>query len=386
MMEMQSIENAWLLMEGDRIKSFGSMDELPKEAVDLKIDAQGGLLIPSYCDSHTHLVFARGRETEFEDRIKGLSYEEIAERGGGILNSVDKMRAMSEEELYERSAARAWEAIRKGTGALEIKSGYGLDTESEMKILRVARRLGKELPIPVKTTFLGAHAFPREFLEDQDAYLDKIMNAMLPAIADAGLADYVDVFCERGYFDKTQMEQILLAAKERGIKAKVHVNQFSSIGGLQMAIKHEALSVDHLEVMTDHDLEDICASETIATALPACSFFINIPYTPARHIIDEGGILALATDFNPGSSPCSNMNFIMSLACIQMGLTPRESLAASTINGAAAMDLSHEVGSITPGKRANMVITKPMHSLAQIPYYFASDPISKIILSGKVIS
>jgi imidazolonepropionase len=386
MADMQSIENGWLLMEGDRISAFGSSEDVLPEKIDARIDAEQGLVMPSYCDSHSHLVFARGRETEFEDRIKGLSYEEIAERGGGILNSVDKMRSMSEDELYERSEARAWEAIRSGTGALEIKSGYGLDTESEAKILRVARRLGTELPLEVKTTFLGAHAFPREFQEDQDAYIDKIKNAMIPAIAAEGLADYIDVFCERGYFDKIQMEEILIAGIAHGMKVKVHVNQFSSIGGLQMALKHNALSVDHLEVMTEHDIEDICASDTIATALPACSFFIKIPYTPGRQIIDDGGILALATDFNPGSSPCSNMNFVMSLACIHMGMTPAEALAASTLNGAAAMELSEEMGSITVGKRANLIITRPMHSLAQIPYYFAKDPIHKVILSGIVIA
>ena len=386
MAKMQSIENGWLLIEGERIAAFGSSEEMQPENIDERIDAARGLVLPSYCDSHSHLVFACGRETEFEDRIKGLSYEEIAERGGGILNSVDKMRSMSEEELYERSKTRAWEAIRSGTGALEIKSGYGLDTESESKILRVARRLGKELPIEVKTTFLGAHSFPREFQEDQDAYIDKIKNAMIPAIAAEGLANYIDVFCERGYFDKVQMEEILIAGIAHGMKVKVHVNQFSSIGGLQMALKHNALSVDHLEVMTEHDIEDLCASETIATALPACSFFINIPYAPARQIIDKGGILALATDFNPESSPCSNMNFIVSLACINMEMTPGEALAASTLNGAAAMELSEDLGSITIGKRANLIITRPMDSLSQIPYYFAKDPIGKIILSGKVIA
>jgi len=380
---MSSLEDAWLLIQDDLIADYGKMSAPYQAEVDEHIDAKKGLVLPSYCDSHSHLVFAQGRELEFEDRIKGLSYEEIAARGGGILNSVDTLRAMSEEELFQRSSKRAWELIRTGTAALEIKSGYGLDVESEMKILRVAKRIGKELPLTVKTTFLGAHAFPKEFEDDPDAYVNLIIKNMIPAIAAEGLADYIDVFCERGYFDKIQMEQIILAGMEHGMRPKVHVNQFSSIGGLQVALKHNALSVDHLEVMTDHDLADVCSSETIATALPACSFFIKIPYAPGRQIIDEGGILALATDFNPGSSPCSDMNFVMSLACIQMGLSPQEALAAATLNGAAAMELSEKMGSISKGKMANLIITDPMLQLAQIPYYFSRHVVSQVIIEGK---
>ncbi len=385
MESMQGLSDAWIYIEDGIISSIGSMTAPFMGEVDERIDATGALVLPTYCDSHTHLVFAETREKEFAMRIEGISYEEIALAGGGILNSVDKLRRVSEEDLFQRTLKRAKEVMTHGTGCIEIKSGYGLDVESELKILRVARRIGRETPLTVKTTFLGAHAFPNEYLENTEAYINLIIDEMIPAVAKEGLADYIDVFCERGYFDKHQMERILLAGKEHGLRPKVHVNQFSSIGGVQMAIKNEALSTDHLEVMTDHDIEDISSSDTIATALPACSFFLDIPYAPAEQIMANGGILALATDFNPGSSPCSNMNFIMSLACIRMGMTPLQALAGCTINGAAAMELSEHHGSITPGKKADFIITKPMRSLAQLPYSFASDPISKVILGGGIV-
>jgi imidazolonepropionase len=385
MRTMGGISEAWIYIEDGVISSIGSMKKPFHGSVDERIDASGSLVLPAYCDSHTHLVFAETREKEFAMRIEGISYEEIAQAGGGILNSVEKLRNFSEEELYKRTLVHAKEVIAHGTGCIEVKSGYGLDLESEVKILRVARRIGKETPLNVKTTFLGAHAFPKEYSEDIEGYVDLIINEMIPAVAKEGLADYIDVFCERGYFDKHQMERILLAGKEYGMRPKVHVNQFSSIGGVQMAIKNEALSADHLEVMTDHDIEDISSSETIATALPACSFFLDIPYTPAEQIMANGGILALATDFNPGSSPCPNMNFVMSLACIRMGMTPLQALAGCTINGAAAMELSEHHGSITPGKKADLIITTPMRSLAQLPYSFATDPIAKVMLNGSIV-
>lgn len=381
--EVQGLKNAWLLIDGQRISDYGSMNDLPKIKADEEVDAGGGLLFPGYCDSHSHLVFAETREGEFEDRIKGLSYEEVAARGGGILNSVKKLRNLSEDELFARSKERCLEVMRMGTTSIEIKSGYGLDLESEMKMLRVARRLDAELPINIKTSLLAAHAFPTEFAEDHEGYVDHICEVIIPAVAKEGLADYIDAFCERGYFNSEQTDRILEVGAAHGMKPKVHVNQFSSCGGVQVSIKHKAVSVDHLEVMSDYDLKDLLESETIATALPACSFFLTIPYTPARDIIDQGGLLALATDYNPGSSPTGNMGFVMSLACIKMNMTPQEALNASTLNGAAAMEISEETGSISRGKKADFIITRAMRNLALVPYHFASESIAQVYVGGE---
>ncbi|NNC82026.1 MAG: imidazolonepropionase [Flavobacteriales bacterium] len=383
--ETGSLNDAWLICQDGEIKDYGPMAELPDHAGMVTIDARGGHVIPAYCDSHTHIVFAQTREGEFQDRIAGLSYEQIAQRGGGILNSVEKLRAMPEEELYEASYRRCLEIMQQGTGSIEIKSGYGLDTASELKMLRVARRLGEALPLQVKTTLLAAHAYPREFADDHAGYIDLICDEIIPHVAEEGLADYIDAFCERGYFDAQETERILEAGQKYGLRPKVHVNQFSSCGGIQSSLKYDALSVDHLEVMEGSDLEDVCQSDTIATALPACSFFIDIPYTPARDIIDSNGLLALATDYNPGSSPTGNMSFVLSLACIRMNMHPIEALNAATLNGAAAMELSDTTGSITRGKRADLIITRPMKEFALLPYRFADRMIERVVLNGRPV-
>ena len=380
--ELEGISDAFLEIEDGLISRYGSMKDCPLGGDDV-IDAKGGLVFPGYCDSHTHIVFANTREGEFEDRIRGLSYEEVAARGGGILNSVKTLRGMSEEELFQSSKARCLEVMRMGTTSIEIKSGYGLDLESEIKMLRVARRLGEELPLQVKTTLLAAHAFPPEFAEDHEGYIDLICNSIIPVAAKEGLADYIDAFCERGYFSADQCARIFETANHHGLRPKVHVNQFSSCGGVQVGLAYDALSLDHLEVMEQLDFDDLSESDTIATALPACSFFISIPYTPAREILSSDGIVALATDYNPGSSPTGNMGFVMSLACIKMNMTPQEALNAATINGAAAMELSHNTGSITAGKRADLIITDPMDALALLPYDFAGSNIAAVIIAGE---
>lgn len=380
--ELKGLSNAWLLINDGIIADYGLMTDLEDISNVKKIDANGGLVFPGFCDSHTHLVYAETREGEFEDRIRGLTYEEVAARGGGILNSVEKLRTLSEDELYERSYARCLEVLRMGTTSIEIKSGYGLNLESELKMLRVARRLNEELPLNVKTSLLAAHAFPPEFADDHEGYVNHICKHIIPAAASEGVADYIDVFCERGYFNSEQTDRILACGGEHGMRPKVHVNQFSSCGGVQVSIKHGALSIDHLEVMKDFDLRDVVESDTIATALPACSFFLTIPYTPGREIIDNDGLLALATDYNPGSSPNGNMAFVMSLACIKMNMTPQEALNASTLNGAAAMELSEVTGSITRGKRADLIVTQPMKNLAQVPYHFGSNSISMVFAAG----
>jgi len=381
--QLESLDNAWLLIDNGQIADYGSMSDMPSGDL-FRVDAKGGSVIPAFNDSHSHIVFAATREGEFEDRIKGLSYEEIAARGGGILNSVSKLRSMSEDELFDQSMARCKSVMRQGTANIEIKSGYGLDIASEIKMLRVARRLGDTLPMLVKTTLLAAHAFPAEYAHDHDAYVDLICNEIIPAVAAEGLADYIDAFCERGYFDAEQTSRVLAAGVKAGMRPKVHVNQFSSCGGVQASIANNALSVDHLEVMQDSDLDDLVTSATIATALPACSFFLTIPYTPARDIIDGNGLLALATDYNPGSSPTGNMGFVLSLACIKMNMTPQEALNAATLNGAAAMELSLITGSITRGKRADIILTKPIEQLSLLPYAFADVNIKQVWVNGEV--
>ena len=382
---MPYIENAYLVIDEDRIYEYGSMDDLHPIAVDEVIDATGQIVLPMWCDSHTHLVFATTREDEFVDRIKGLSYQEIAARGGGILNSARKLQAMSEDELYEDALESLSQCIKTGTGAIEIKTGYGLTVASELKMLRVIKRLSTAVNIPVKATLLAAHAIPERHKQNREAYIDEIVNEMIPAFTKESLVDFIDIFCETGYFTVAEMDTIVNAGKEHGLKPKVHVNQFTSIGGIQKAIELEALTVDHLEELTEKDIDALKTSNTIPVALPGCSFFLNIPYTPARKIIDAGLSLAVATDYNPGSSPSSSMNFIVSQACINLKMTPAEAIVAATINGAFAMDVAKETGSITKGKKANLIITKPLPSYNAIPYHFGQHQIDKVIVNGEVL-
>lgn len=385
MKELPKLQDAWLLLEDDVIHSFGQMSEIP-DLKDLKtLDCSGKIVLPSWCDSHTHLVYAGNREQEFVDRINGLSYQEIAASGGGIINSAKKLQATSQEELFAQSEKRLQEVIQQGTGAIEIKSGYGLTTESEMKMLRVARELGAKHNIAVKTTFLGAHAIPPEFKNNKKGYLDLVCGEMMEHIASENLADYVDVFCEQGYFSVADTNKILQAGKKFGFRAKTHVNQFTAMGGVAASVKHQALSVDHLEVLTKEDITALQDSQTMPVALPLCSFFLSIPYTPARAIIDAGLPLALATDYNPGSSPSGNMNLAVATACIKMKLSPEEAINAATINGAYAMGLSDSYGSITVGKKANVIITKEIPSYGYLPYAFGNTNIDQVILNGKLI-
>lgn len=382
MKTLPTLKNAWMHINKGVIQDYGTMDQLPELSGFKKIDCTGRLVLPAWCDSHTHLVYAGNREQEFVDRINGLSYQEIAARGGGIVNSAKRLQKTSENELYEQSVVRLKEIMQLGTGAVEIKSGYGLTTESEMKMLRVAKKLAQNFPVTIKTTFLGAHAVPPEFKNDKQGYVNLLCDEMLPQIAKENLADYVDIFCEDGYFSVEDMNQLLTESAKYGLKPKVHVNQFTSMGGIQEAVKHKALSVDHLEELTDEDIESLKNSSTMPVALPSCSFFINIPYSPGRKIIDSGLPLALATDYNPGSTPSGNMNFVLSLACIKMRLTPEEAINAATINGAFAMDLSKTHGSITRGKSGSVFITKPVPSYGFLPYAFGSKLIEKVIIGG----
>ena len=386
---LPAIENAFLLIEKDKIAAFGKMESLEKAinkvSSDIKtIDATGKMVFPSWCDPHTHLVFAGSRENEFVDRIHGLSYEEIAQRGGGILNSAQRLHNTSEEELLKAALNRLDEIKLMGTGAVEIKSGYGLSVEDELKILRIIKKLKAKSPLTIKATFLGAHAFPTAYKTNREGYIDLIINEMLPVIEKENLADYIDVFCESNYFSVQEMEKIMHAGAKQGLKPKLHVNQFTSIGGIQAAIKHQALSVDHLEVMTEVDIQSLLGSNTMPTVLPSCSFFIGIPYAPARKMIDAGLGIALASDYNPGSTPSGKIPFVISLACIKMKMTPEEAINASTINAAYAMDLSSELGSIAVGKKANVFITKEIPSYSFIPYSFGSDLIETIILNGEI--
>ncbi len=379
------LENAYLLIEDGLISDFGLMKDLPEIEVLNVIDATGKVVMPTWVDSHTHIVYAGNRVQEFVDRINGLSYEEIANRGGGILNSAQLLNETSEEELYNQSKSRLEEVISQGTGAVEIKSGYGLTLEGELKMLRVIKRLREDYQLPIKATFLGAHAFPKEFKENQQAYVDLIINEMLPKIAEEKLADYIDAFLETGYFSVEQTRQIIEAGNRYGLPSKIHVNQFTTIGGIQMCVENNVLSVDHLEVMNDEDIQALKGSKTMPVALPSCSYFISIPYTPARKMISEGLPLALASDFNPGTTPSGNMNFVVATACIKMKMTPEEAINAATINGAYAMGVQNEVGSITKGKKANLIITKPIPSYYQIPYSFGTNLIEKVLINGKTL-
>ncbi|WP_309642372.1 imidazolonepropionase [Flavobacterium sp.] len=386
MATLPSIKNAYLVIEDNLIKDFGSMEDCPQINPEKIIDAYEKIVLPTWCDSHTHIVYAGNREQEFVDRINGLSYEEIANRGGGILNSAKKLQASSEDDLYEQSKTRLEEVMQMGTGAVEIKSGYGLTVDDEIKMLRVIKRLKKDYPIAIKATFLGAHAFPLEFKNNHQGYIDLMINEMIPRIADEKLAEYIDVFCESGYFSIAESEQILEAGLKYGLIPKIHVNQFNAIGGVALGVKYQALSVDHLEVMNPEDIEVLKNSQTMPVALPSCSYFLSIPYTPAREMIKAGLPLALATDFNPGSTPSGNMNFVVATACIKMKMTPEEAINAATINGAYAMGISKTHGSITIGKKANIIITKPIPSFYQLPYAFGSNLIEQVIIEGKLIA
>lgn len=385
MADLPLIEDAWLTAEDGRITAFGPMSEftgITDWADLLVIDATGRFVLPGWCDPHTHIVFAAPREEEFVDKINGLSYQEIAARGGGILNSAAKLRTMSEADLFTQAKARLEVMMQQGTVAVEIKSGYGLTVESELKMLRVAKRLKAALPLQIRTTLLAAHALPIEFKEDREAYMQLILKDLIPKVKVEGLADFVDVFCETNYFTVAELERILEAGKAHGLPGKVHVNQFTSIGGIQAAVSHGARSVDHLEVMEQADLDALLGSNVIPTLLPSCSFFIRIPYGPARQLMDRDLPLALATDFNPGTTPSGNMNFVLSLACIQLRMLPEEAINAITLNSAAAMDLETELGSITIGKRASLIITKEVPSLAYLPYAFGNDQLDTVLIDG----
>lgn len=387
MKKLPCIEDAWLAIEEDKIVAFGKMEEFPgiSDWSSLHvIDATGKLVFPCWCDSHTHIVFAASREKEFADRINGLTYQQIAQRGGGILNSAKKLRDASEDELTESALKRLNEVMMQGTGAVEIKSGYGLSLESELKMLRVIKKLKTLSPLTIKATFLGAHAVPAEYKEKKHNYISLIINEMLPEIAAEKLADYCDVFCENGYFSAEETIQILTAAKNHGLIPKVHAEQLSHSGGVKAGVKVGAISVDHLEYVNDEDIAALKLSETMPTILPGAQFFLQEPFPPARKIIDSGLPLAIASDYNPGSSPSGNMNFMISLACIQYKMTPEEAINAATINSAYAMGLSETHGGIAVGKQANIFITKEISSYAFLPYSFANDVIDSIIISGKI--
>ena len=382
MHNMPYLNDAYLLLENGIIKDYGAMADCPTGLNVTIIDATDRVVLPCWCDSHTHLVYARGREDEFVDRINGLSYTEIAQRGGGILNSARRLQELSEEQLFEDASIRLQDLIKLGTGAIEIKSGYGLSVDEEYKMLKVIQRLQEAYDIPIKATLLAAHALPEAYKDNKKGYVDLIVEEMIPRFATAGLAQYIDVFCETGYFTVTEMERILSAGAQYGLVPKVHVNQFNSIGGIAAAVTHNALSVDHLEVLTPQDIEALQHSTTIATALPGCSYFLGIPYTPVRQLMDASIPVAIATDFNPGSAPSGNMNFTVAQACINLKMTPEEAIIAATINGAFAMGVAQEVGSITKGKKANIIITKPIKSYNAIPYNFGHHSIDQVLING----
>lgn len=388
MSKLATLKNAFLVIEEDRILDFGPMSDLHQINVsdqDQVIDASGKLVFPTWCDSHTHLVYAASRESEFVDRINGLSYEEIAQRGGGILNSAKRLESASEDELFESASKRLAELIALGTGAVEMKSGYGLSLESELKILRVVKRLKANSSATIKASFLGAHAFPGKYKSNKELYIKEIIEEMIPAVQEEELADYIDVFCETNYFSPEQMDEILEAGIAAGLRPKVHVNQFNAIGGVQIAVKHNALSVDHLEIMRPEDINSLQGTSTMPTALPSCSFFLGIPYAPGKEMIQAGLPLAIASDYNPGSTPSGNMNFVVSLACIRMGLTPEQAINASTINSAYAMGVEKELGTIAKGKKANVFITDEIPSYSYLPYSFGKPVINTVILNGKIV-
>jgi imidazolonepropionase len=374
------LHNAYLCIKGGILHSFGPMEKMPLEKALHEVDGSGRFLFPSFVDSHSHLVFAENRVEEFVMKIKGASYQEIATKGGGILHSAKKLQAISENELYERSIGRAYEIIRSGTGAVEIKSGYGLTIKDELKMLRVARKIGRDTPLTVKTTFLGAHAVPAEMTKQE--YLDLIIGEMIPAVAEEKLADFIDVFCEDGFFSPGEAERVLEIGKKYGMKPKVHANQLNRSGGVQVGVRVGAISVDHLEQTGDEEIAALKGTATMPTALPGAAFFLNLPFPPARKMIENGLPLAIASDFNPGSAPSGNMPLMIALSCIKMRLTPEEAFNASTINSAYAMELLSTHGTITVGKKANVFLTKPIHSIATIPYSFGSSLVETVILNG----
>jgi imidazolonepropionase len=380
--ELPSIKNAYVIIEDEEIAEYGPMNEL-KKWPDNVFDASEKMILPGWCDSHTHLVYAAPRETEFVDKIKGLSYADIAAKGGGILNSAKKLAETSEEQLFTDACKRLNEAVKLGTTSIEIKSGYGLTVESELKMLRVIKRLKQTSVINIKATFLGAHTYPTEYAENHEGYINVIINEMLPVIASENLADYIDVFCEKGFFNPEETERICKAGMQYGLKPKVHANQLNASGGVQTGVKLNAVSVDHLETMDDEAINALKNSDTIGTLLPSAAFFLRMPYQPARQLINQNCAIALATDCNPGSSPGFNMNFIVSLACIGMKMLPEEAINAATFNGACAMELQHITGSIAIGKKADLIITKPVPSLTYLPYSFSSNQIDKTIVKGK---
>ncbi len=382
MAHVPHLNNAYLWIENDRIAAFGPMHECPERA-DEVLDATGRLVLPSWCDSHTHIVFAATREEEFVDRIRGLSYEEIAARGGGILNSARKLQAASEDELFEGAWGRLQEVIAMGTGAIEVKSGYGLTLESELKMLRVVRRLKEKSPIPIKASFLGAHAVPAEYKTRREDYISLVINEMLPRVAGEGLADYCDVFCDKGFFTPEETDLILKAGWKWGLKPKIHANELGLTGGVQVGVANQAISVDHLEYTSEVEIEALKNSETLPTLLPGCAFFLGIPFAPAREMMDAGLPVVLASDYNPGSCPSGNMPFVVSLACAKMRMLPEEAVNAATLNGARAMELEADYGSIAVGKIANVFITRPMLSLAGLPYAFGSNVVEAVVLGGK---
>lgn len=385
--QLPCIENAYLTIDDGRITGYGLMHNLTPETSNLKqtIDASGQFILPCWCDSHTHLVFAASREEEFVDKIKGMSYAEIAAKGGGILNSAKRLNEIDIDELYNVSLTRLQEVIKLGTGAIEIKSGYGLSVEGELKMLRVIKRLQEASPIPIKSTFLGAHTYPLEFKEDHEGYIGLIINEMLPVIAEEKLADYIDVFCETGFFSSGETETICKAGIQYGLKPKIHANQLNLSGGVEAGVKLGAISVDHLETMNDAAINTLAGSKTIGTLLPTAAFFLRMPFQPARQLIDAGCAIALASDYNPGSSPSGNMNLVIAMASIGMKMLPGEAINAATINGAYAMELQNEVGSITVGKKANFIFTKPIPSLAYLSYSFGSNLIDKVMINGEVV-
>jgi imidazolonepropionase len=382
MASLPVMKSAWLLIEDGMIAGFGSMHDVPKAIPKNMEDANGRFVLPAWCDSHTHLVFAASREEEYVDKIRGLSYADIAAKGGGILNSAKKLNEATEDALFNSAWNRLQEIIRLGTGAVEIKSGYGLNKEAELKMLRVIRKIKERAPIPVKATFLGAHTYPLEFKENHKGYIDSIINDMLPAIAGEKLADYIDVFCENGFFSTEETEMICRAGMQYGLKPKIHANQLNLSGGTQVGVRLGALSVDHLETMDEDAMNALAASSTIGTLLPTAAFFLRMPFQPARQLIDRGCAIALASDFNPGSSPSGNMNLVVSMACTGMRMLPEEAINAATINGAFAMEVQKQSGSIANGKRANIILMKPIPSLAYIPYAFGSNLVEKVMING----
>jgi len=392
MAELPSIENAWVLIEGDEIADFGEMQALPpglagmisgRPAFDGQvIDAAGRLVLPAWCDSHTHLVYGGSREEEFVDKIRGRSYAEIAARGGGILNSARQVAEASEDQLFNSAWQRLQELMQMGTGAIEIKSGYGLTVDSELKMLRVIKRLKDRSPVSVKATFLGAHTYPDEYRDDHAGYIRLIVEEMLPVIAGEGLADFIDVFCERGFFSVGETEEIVRAGVSFGLRPKIHANQLHLSGGVETGVRLGAISVDHLETMDEAAIGALAGSETVSTLLPTAAFFLRMPMQPARELLDAGCAIAVASDYNPGSSPSGNMNLVVAMSCIGMRMLPEEAINAATINGAFAMSLGDEAGSITPGKRANLIVTRPVSSLAYLPYAFGSNLVERVMIGG----